>query len=113
MNGKIRQCDFIVSMEPVLFQGMSRGWHYFYLNPKIISLILLNNLETINNQQSQISVLERRSGPSVTGSKQTPGIPNRKQPNFISEIIFMLFCIFAFLWLDFNVGYIANIVLLL
>lgn len=100
-------------MEPVLFQGMSQGRHYFYLNPKIISLILLNNLETINNQQSQISVLERRSSPSVTGSEQTPGMPNRKQPHFISEIIFMLFCIFAFLWLDFNVGYIANIVLFL
>lgn len=111
MNGRSRECEFIVSMEPVLFQGILQGWHYFYLNPEIISLILLN--ETINNQQSQISVLERRSGPSVTGSSQTPGIPNRKQPNFISEIIFMLFCIFAFLWPDFNMGYVANIVLFL
>lgn len=74
---------------------------------------LFSNLEMIAKQQSQMSVLERKSGPSVIGSCETPGIPNRKQPNFISEIIFMLFCIFAFLWSDFITEYVANIILFL
>lgn len=85
---------------------------FFYLNPKIISA-LFSNLETINKQQSQLSVLERKSGPSVTGSSKTLGIPNRRQPNFMSELIFMLFCIFAFLWSNLNIEYVANIILLL
>lgn len=112
-NGKSRECDFGISMEPVLFQGIFQGSGYiFYLSTKIISA-LFNHLETINKQQSQISVLERKSGPSVTGSSETPGIPNRRQPDFISELIFMLFCIFAFLWSDFNIEYVANIILFL
>lgn len=47
------------------------------------------------------------------GSSETPRIPNRRQPTFLSELIFMLFCIFAFLWSDFNIEYVANIILFL
>lgn len=89
---------------------MTRQWLYFYLSTKIISA-LFSHLETMNKQQSQVSVLGRRSGPSVTGSSETPGVPNRRQPNFISELIFMLFCIFAFWWSDWNIDYVASIIL--
>lgn len=94
--------------------GHIRGSGYiFYFSTKIISA-LFSNLETINKQQSRISVLERKCFcPPVTGSSEAPGIPNRRRPNFVSELIFMLFCIFAFLWSEFNTEYVANIILFL
>lgn len=109
-NGKSRECDFSISVEPLFFQGMLQGSEcIFYLSTKIISAPF-SNLETLT-EQHQISILEQKSGPSVTGNNETLGTPSRRQCNFISEVIPMLFCTFAFLCSDFHIENVAIIIL--